>query len=328
MWLNVFGKVRLEGTSFSRPKPLLLLTYLALEGATSRQHLAELFWGDARAKSNLSVMLNQFKKEGAANAFPESPGLDPLETLVSCDAVELETRLQHGKIEAALELYTGSFLHDLGKSLEDLEVSAELLDWVMLKREQFAQTAQTAMLTLADQYLTHDPDTARGWAERAYHLSDAPELEPAAVAHLQRLLSKTGSTHAKKLERSAKASLNDLEPNIRNVFLALSLQATTNLAVVRNALELPLSELAAAQESLYLMGLIDQKTQVLAPELAAHWLETHVKDRQPLLLSMARATPSAKPSGCTSGCSRKPRDSVVWATCNAPELRIACTPEP
>jgi tetratricopeptide (TPR) repeat protein len=294
VWLNVFGKVRLEGSGFSRPKPLLLLTYLALEGAKSRQHLAALFWGDPRAKSNLSVMLNQFKKEGAANAFPASPGLDPLETLVSCDAVEFETRLQQGKLEAALELYTGSFLHDLGKNLEDLEVSDELLDWVTLKREGFAQTAQTAMLTLADQHLPHDPDTARGWAERAYHLSDAPELEPAVTAHLQRLLTRTGSAHAKKLERSAKASLNDLEAKVRNVFLALSLQSTTNLAIVRNALELSLSELADAQETLFMLGLMDQKAQVLAPELAAHWLETHVKDRQPLLLNMARATPSAE----------------------------------
>ncbi len=297
MWLNTFGKVKLEQSAFSRPKPLLLLTYLTLEGAKSRQHLAQLFWNDPRAKSNLSVMLNQFKKEGAAGVFPDQPGLDPLESLVSCDALEFDTHLQHGQLEAALEFYTGSFLHGLGKSLDDLEVSDELLDWVILKREGFAQSAQTAMLSLADQALTLDPETARGWAERAYTLSDAPELEPAVTAHLQRLLSKTQSAFSKKLERSAKASLNDLEPNVRNVFLALSLQPTTNLAIVRNALELTLSELADAQETLFMLGLIDQKAQVLAPELAAHWLETHVKDRQPLLLSMARATPSAEAFG-------------------------------
>jgi tetratricopeptide (TPR) repeat protein len=294
VWLSTFGKVRLEESGFSRPKPLLLLAYLTLEGPQSRGQLAQLFWNDPKAKSNLSVMLSQFKKEGAANAFPDQPGLDPLASLVRCDALEFDAAMQQEKLEAALELYKGSFLHDLGKDLSDLEVSDELLDWVMVKREQFAQTAQTAMLTLADRNLTHDPETARGWAERAYTLPDAPELEPAVTAHLQRLLTQTGSAFARKLEKRAKASLNDLEPHIRNVFLALSLQTTTNLSIVRNALELTLSELADAQETLFMMGLIDQKAQVLAPELAVHWLETHVKDRQPLLLNMARATPSAE----------------------------------
>lgn len=294
MEIRVFGKVRLEGSSFSRPKPLLLLAYLTLNGPQSRTELARLFWRDARAKANLSVMLSQFKKEGAAAALPEQPGLDPLESLLSCDALHFTALLAAGDLEAALARYQGSFLQDLGKPLAELDVSDELRDWVTEQRDTYAQQAQHAMLTLAERHLgAQEVETARTWAERAYRLPDVPEPEPAVMGLLQRLLSGTRSSLAQRAKHNAQASLNDLPPDTRRVFLALSLQAQPNLTVVRNALELPLSALAEAQETLYLGGLTDMGGQVLAPELAAHWLNTHLKERLPLLLGMARATPTA-----------------------------------
>lgn len=292
MQLVVFGRVRLEGSGFSRPKPLLLLAYLTLEGPQSRRELARLFWQDPRATGNLSVMLSQFRKEGAATALPGQAGLDPLPSLLSCDALTFTARLEQGDLAAALGLYGGAFLHDLGKPLTELDVSDVLLDWVTLRREGYALAAQTAMLTLAEQALdTRDIPAARRWAERAWRLPHAPEPEPARTAQFQRLLSRTSSAHAGSLQRQAAASLSELAARDRSVFLALSLQDPPNLAVVRAALSLSLPDLAAAQDTLYLAGLIQEDARVLAPELAAHWLRTHPGERLPLLLDLARATP-------------------------------------
>jgi DNA-binding SARP family transcriptional activator len=47
MRLRTFGGLVLEGSGFTRPKLLLLLSYLALEGPQDRRHLAELFWPEA-----------------------------------------------------------------------------------------------------------------------------------------------------------------------------------------------------------------------------------------------------------------------------------------
>jgi hypothetical protein len=43
MKLLMLGKLKLEPSTFTRPKPLLLLAYLSLEGPRSRRDLAGLF---------------------------------------------------------------------------------------------------------------------------------------------------------------------------------------------------------------------------------------------------------------------------------------------
>ncbi len=44
MLLRTLGGLKLEGSDFTRPKPLLLLAYLALEGPKERRFLSELSW--------------------------------------------------------------------------------------------------------------------------------------------------------------------------------------------------------------------------------------------------------------------------------------------
>jgi hypothetical protein len=43
MRLVMLGGLALEPSTFTRPKPLLLLAYLSLEGPRSRRDIAELF---------------------------------------------------------------------------------------------------------------------------------------------------------------------------------------------------------------------------------------------------------------------------------------------
>ncbi|WP_337870076.1 hypothetical protein [Meiothermus sp.] len=293
MKLASFGKVGLEGVAFSRPKPLLLLAYVTLEGPQERRKLAELFWqeGGSKALGNLSVVLAQFKKEGAAEVFPDKPGVNPLPSQVGCDALEFLEALEVRDLERAIGLYGGPFLHDLGKPVEALEVSDELLDWVLEKREFFAQKAQQAMLERAEELVGQQPKQARALAERAYSLIEAPELEPALLTRLQQLLAQTGSDLSRRVGSAAKASLDDLPETARRVFLALALQEQPNLTIVRSALETSLGELSQAHETLILSGLIDANNRVLAGGSAQGWLEAHSSERLSLLLALARHTP-------------------------------------
>lgn len=59
--LHTLGGLALEGMSFTRPKQLLLLAYLALEGFQSRRHIAELFWPEASDHmKSLTILLNYY----------------------------------------------------------------------------------------------------------------------------------------------------------------------------------------------------------------------------------------------------------------------------
>jgi tetratricopeptide (TPR) repeat protein len=290
--LKTFGKVRLADCGFSRPKPLLLLAYLTLEGPQERAKLARLFWNGKNGKASLSVVLSQFKKECAVQVLSDQPGIDPLPSLIACDAPALLEATEHQNVERALELYQGSFLQDLSKPLDDLELSGELLDWVLEKREWYAAKMQNLLLDASERALSAgDVKGAQTFAERAYNLPDAPELEPAMLSKLQRILGRTTSDVTVKLERTIKANLADLPDGAQRVFLALSIQEKINLTIVRAALELPLTEVARAQEDLFMAGLIDTDAKVTAPDLASNWLRTHSSERFGLLIALARATP-------------------------------------
>ena len=66
MQLVTLGDLRL-GQSFTRETPLLLLSYLTLEGEQSREHLADLFWQHKgipkeKRRNNLSRVLSDLRK--------------------------------------------------------------------------------------------------------------------------------------------------------------------------------------------------------------------------------------------------------------------------
>ena len=60
--LRCLGGLRVDGATFSRRKPTLLLAYLAIEGRQPRERLARLFWPGARHPRNrLSVALHRLR---------------------------------------------------------------------------------------------------------------------------------------------------------------------------------------------------------------------------------------------------------------------------
>lgn len=63
MLLRTLGGLELTGTVFTRPKPLLLLAYLALEGPQERRFLADLFFLETGDPLNLlAVTLSRLRK--------------------------------------------------------------------------------------------------------------------------------------------------------------------------------------------------------------------------------------------------------------------------
>ena len=139
------GRLTLEGSAFERTKPLLLLTYLCLEGPKARRHLAELFWPRAaNALASLSTELSRLKKR--LGDVLEADDLNVYPRLRS-DARAFLDAVDGKDFLRATELYTGGFLPDVSVQ----EGSVELGEWLESTRAFLAARACDALLSLGEQ---------------------------------------------------------------------------------------------------------------------------------------------------------------------------------
>ncbi len=198
MQLRTLGGLSLAGTSFTRPKPLLLLAFLALEGPQQRRHLAQLFYPTAaNPHRSLASEISRLKK-GAAGAVETDGGRVWSE--IGCDAQTLLTRLDANDLDRGLKLYAGRFLD--GVFLKDW--SAELEEWVYSKREELAGRMREAVLTVAEREAGDgDFKTAAQRAEAAYLLSGAPEPTLDELRRLYTLLRTGESLQAVEVQKEA-----------------------------------------------------------------------------------------------------------------------------
>lgn len=195
MKLMTLGGLRLEGNPLRRPKPLLLLAYLAVEGAKGRRFLSELFFNDSVDPPDaLSTTLRRLVKAGAAS---EAGGV--VSAVVSCDAVELLEYIDAGAYERAVPLYTGPFLAGL-----DLKLGPELEEWVYGTRELVAGRVRRALIRRAEAYqAAGHTQEAEHAAEAAFLLEGAPELAPGDMRRLLRLLADRDSSVTERLRAQA-----------------------------------------------------------------------------------------------------------------------------
>lgn len=141
MYLRTLGGCALEGTTFRREKPLILLAYLIIEGPRPRRFLAELFWpGAADPLNSLAVALSKLRGLGAVMADEERAW-----STLGSDATDFLEYLRSGQLGEAIELYRGAFLEGLGVVLEE-----ELEEWVLATRDQLAAGARSALLRQAE----------------------------------------------------------------------------------------------------------------------------------------------------------------------------------
>lgn len=187
--LYTLSGLRLEQTNFTRPKPLLLLAYLCLEGKQEKRFLAELFWqGASNHLNSLAKALSQLRQVGVIDNDDTHAW-----ATVSSDITEFFEALERKDFALAVTLYRSSFLS--GFYLPDWGVEVE--EWVYSTREYLATRMREALLELAE--TSSDATTAMKYAERAYELTAT--LEPDLIPRLYKFLANT--PHATKLKREA-----------------------------------------------------------------------------------------------------------------------------
>ncbi len=197
--LKTLGDLRLIPNTFQRPKPLLLLVYLALEGAKDRRHIAELFWSDAaNPASSLRVALTQLR-QGVENAVLEDG--QKLGFGLTSDVQELLESIRNRDFQNVSTLYSGAFLE--GFVLPDW--SSELEEWVYATRESIAAQVRGALLREAEKIATTgDFESATARAEAAYKVQGAKVAETEELERLYAILMAGDSILATEVRAEAK----------------------------------------------------------------------------------------------------------------------------
>ena len=231
MRLRTLGELTLEGSSFKRAKPLLLLAYLAIEGTKERRFLRELLWRDAKdAHNSLSTALLHLRRVGSdvvsadeVRAWSEA----------ECDAVQLLASADENDNEWVVELYQSPFLEGVDPSAAGVEVE----EWIYATREALGAQARRALLNLAEDHArVGEFEQGAGLAQRAYLLPGAPEPEQGELERLFVLL--TAAEHREALEVRKEAAAYDLDLNlsVEDARAALHKDAATTGNQVRHNL--------------------------------------------------------------------------------------------
>jgi len=196
--LRTLGPLALEGSTLTRPKPLLVLAYLAMEGPTARRDLAQLFFHDAAdPRDSLATTLRHLRRAGAI-AAGSSETCSVSET-VRADAMALLTAFDAYRYADVERAYTGPFLESL-----DLAHGHEAETWVFDTREAIAARVRTASLHLAgDALVQARVDDARDHLRRALRVRGAPELEPDELGTALRLAQRLGLPEVAQLRATA-----------------------------------------------------------------------------------------------------------------------------
>lgn len=182
----------------TRPKPLLLLTYLALEGPQARRDVADLFWtGSAAPLRALTVTLGRLRS-GALGSVASDGRRVWAE--VDTDVGRLIDALERGALEAACEWYRGPFAAGVRVGRDEIELE----EWVVATREWIAATLQRRLLErAAADVVAGREEAARRSADRALRVAAAPPWPPAEIADVHATLVAVGSAHATALAADA-----------------------------------------------------------------------------------------------------------------------------
>ncbi|MFT2720828.1 hypothetical protein ACMT4L_12580, partial [Deinococcus sp. A31D244] len=196
MKLLTFGGVSVEGVTFRREKPLLLLAYLSLEGPQPRRRLASLFWPDAANPMN-SLAQNLIRLRPLSGAVLEQAGR--VEALIPSDAQAFRDHCRAARPADALTLYHGAFLDGLNADL-----NPDLEEWLLDTRETLAREARAAHLSLAEHHHARsEHPQAHAHATHAYHTPGAPPCDPEDLPRLWQILGLSDHSLTLTLRRDA-----------------------------------------------------------------------------------------------------------------------------
>lgn len=180
--LRTLGEFHIDGAANRPVKPLLVLTFLALNGRSTRAAVIDQVFNDPEKSpkdlsDSLSSALQQLKKV-APELFTKD-GDDYLEANVQCDAAELikifEATDAERDLARVVELYKGPFL----KSIEN-RIPAPMWDWVEEQRFLLALYAFEALLALAEtRFEANSLKQAERYALQAFQMLKAGDVSPA-----------------------------------------------------------------------------------------------------------------------------------------------------
>lgn len=224
MRLRTLGNLQVEASSFKRPKPLLLLSYLAVEGVKERRYLSQLFWPNTsnpshslskavyRLKQGLKQDLEHLDVQAGTDDVLQSDE-QSISTTIAVDVLELLDALEKNDLTLAVELYQGEFL----SSFNTLDLGEELEQWVFQTRDYIAKRIQQAYLSLSEQQwsLERNPNSKKSfnelskdtalsslqYAEKAYKVLDSSLSTPDAIETLYKQLKLNNSPLAETLQK-------------------------------------------------------------------------------------------------------------------------------
>ncbi len=251
MYLKTLGGLALHSSDLSRPKPLLLLAYLSVEGTKEKRHLYELFWSDAANPANSLRVVSKLIRE----VSPELLSSDErtVGTQVESDVTALQTALANQDTERVAELYRGGFLAEF--SLPDWGV--ELEEWVGSTREFIAARVRGAFIREAEVEAAKGAfDLSLRWAERAYQIG-RHNHDPEDLERLYPLLAAGNSTLAAAVKRQA--AEYDLELNLglieaRARYFVASSESSIEAQIVANNLPRPKTSFIGRDSELIELG--------------------------------------------------------------------------
>jgi predicted ATPase len=227
MHLRTLGRLALDGADFPRPKLLLLLAYLAIEGSKEKRHLYELFWHNASdPATSLRMALQQFRKVAPDLVVVTERTVS---TSITHDLTQLHSILAQADPNKLEAFYTAAFLQDF--SLPDW--NAELEEWVYSTREAISRKVCAVYLVAAEQHASQGAFAlAAQWAEKAF-LTGKQDLLPENLARLYPLLLSGESWLAPEIKKQLEGF--GLEPSLthdqaRAQFFAVSEQKSKTIA--------------------------------------------------------------------------------------------------
>jgi hypothetical protein len=196
--LNLLGGLNLESEGFHRPKPLLLLAYLALEGRKEKRHVQELFWSDAaNPAGSLRTAMNQLRQVSSDLILSDE---HMVWTTVENDLTVLQSAISERDAPKIEALYHGEFLR--GFSLPDW--SAELEEWVLSTREFLAARVRGTFIRAAESKASKGAfDLAAQWAAKAFAVKRQDQT-PEDLEHVYPLLIAGDSALADEVRKQAK----------------------------------------------------------------------------------------------------------------------------
>ena len=151
MKLYCLGQVELEGSDFSRPVPLLLLSYLARSEREIRGEIADVFWPAAEKSKRLNNLSENLRKlRRLSEDLIEVVDKQRVRTSIQTDVGAFLEVFSQGAFEEAVALYRGPFLEGIER-YSRITLGEELEEWIINQREFLQAKAFEAFLRLAEQ---------------------------------------------------------------------------------------------------------------------------------------------------------------------------------